>query len=143
MLKLCPTEWAGWSHWSTCSQSCGLGTRGRTRICSHSKSGTTGTISLVSDEITAGELINPDNFVEENEESEDYFSINSSGDSASRTEIVEDLMGRISEDGELQDPSGSCIGEKAQMEDCREIKCPGLGLLCDFPNILILICPSS
>ena len=151
-----PSEWAGWLQWSSCSQSCGLGRRERTRICSHSQSGTNSTEAISSDgsgsvsENPSGdsdqsavvELINeaPDYPVEdsssgqENEESEDIISGNSSGDSASSIESVEEPEGRQKEDGGIQDPGGYCVGEMNQMEDCQERKCPGLLVGCEEPK---------
>ena len=134
-----PSEWAGWLQWSGCSESCGLGRRGRTRVCSHSNS--TEAISLVdpgsisgdSDQSSADELINEalDNLVvdssgQENEESEDILSGNSSGDSPtpSPAESVGDPLERARNG--MEDPWGSCAGEMSQMEDCQERKCPGL-----------------
>ena len=132
-----PSEWAGWLQWSGCSESCGLGRRGRTRVCSHSNSTEAissvdpGSISGDSDQSSADELINEalDNLVvdssgQENEESEDILSGNSSGDSPTPDESVGDALERARNG--MEDPWGSCAGEMSQMEDCQERKCPGL-----------------
>ena len=141
------SEWAGWLQWSSCSQTCGLGRRGRTRVCSHSKSSTNSTeaISLVdpdsvaenpsedSDKSSVEEAL--DNLVadfsgQEDEESEDILSDNSSGDIPSLTESVEGPLERRRKDGGLQDSWESCFGEMNQLEDCQETKCPGFWVGC-------------
>ena len=95
-----------------------------------------------SDQSVADELINeaPDNLVvdsssgQEDEESENIFSGDFSGDSPSVIESVEDREGRQTEDGGIQDLLGSCVGEMNQMEDCQERKCPGLLVRCNMPK---------
>ena len=114
-----------------------MGRRGRTRVCSHSNSTEAissvdpGSISGDSDPSSADELINEaldnlfvDSSGQEDEESEDIFSGNSSGDSPPPAESVVDPLERARNG--MEDPWGSCAGEMSQMEDCQERKCPGL-----------------
>ena len=116
-----------------------MGRRGRTRVCSHSNSTEAissvdpGSISGDSDQSSADELINEaldnlavDSTGQGNQDSKDIFSGNSSGDSPSIAESVEEVLERTTEDGEIQNPWESCAGEMSQMEDCLERKCPGL-----------------
>ena len=124
-----------------------MGRRGRTRVCSHAKSGTNSTeaISLADSGNIAENLLEDsdkssslealDNLVwdssgQENDESEDIFSGNSPGDLPSLNETVEDPLERRRKDGGLQDPWESCVGEMNQMEDCQETKCPGFWVGC-------------
>ena len=82
---------------------------------------------------SADELINEaldnlavDSTGQGNQDSKDIFSGNSSGDSPSIAESIEEVLERTTDDGEIQAPWESCAGEMSQMEDCLERKCPGL-----------------
>ena len=84
-----------------------MGRRVRTRVCSHTNS--TEAISFVDPGSISENL-----------------SENSSGKSSGDLLSVEDLLERTTEEGEINDPWEPCAGEKTQMEDCQERKCPGL-----------------
>ena len=147
--------WTEWLQWSSCSQSCGLGMRERTRNCSIPQNNTTilqdnpnisensTTITQVSTSSTGdtpssdSNNFSTDLFAGDLDQSDTGESVKDSAEGS--FEESEDLAQDLSDDSPspiktVEEPKkrskresveASCLGEKKEIEDCLERKCPG------------------